>query len=416
MTSDNARTTNLNSEDRRPVLHEVYSSTTRTARLLSGLPLELESTHRQDRRERETRRDEDATERVRLGKKPYFINVSAEGKPYGLGVTVWNDALAKIVRGLDPSYIDIRQQPFHLMEILMKRLQEDFEYSDELNTTWLRTRVGNALSSYRHELIRLIQTNQDRPMWVSKRIWEKLVKLAGLEKFRIKSEQMRYANSCRRNKGRTGPLGEAGITERLRRQLLRSPTLDEVHEEMQRDKGYSGRSRKVPLSVYSRAAGDVEEGEIHGETPNENPSSNSSFPDNRAECPRIGNVSGNVSPISTPSADLPVTATSSHLQSVEVVASPIEDIILKQILESTRSPVGESADGKALIHTLQSQLDALRQRTVATSVQNCPATGAAAVDFQPSEDVQSMPVENDTLHEVTIAHVKFVADSSPTSW
>ena len=122
MTSKNARTTNLDPEDRWPAPREVYSSSTRTARLLSSLPLKLESAHCQDRRERETRRDEDATERVRLRKKPYLIHVSDEGRPYGLGVQVWNDALAKIVRGLDPSYIDIRQQPFHLMEILMKRL------------------------------------------------------------------------------------------------------------------------------------------------------------------------------------------------------------------------------------------------------------------------------------------------------
>ncbi|KAG0573401.1 hypothetical protein KC19_VG175600 [Ceratodon purpureus] len=43
--------------------------------------------------------------------------------------------------------------------------------------------------------------------------------------------------------GRTGPLGEVDITERLGERLGRTPAPDEVEEEMTRDKGYSGSSR-----------------------------------------------------------------------------------------------------------------------------------------------------------------------------
>ena len=99
----------------------------RTARLLSGLPLNLDSAQRQGRREREAEREEDAAHREQRGRNPHHVN--AEGKPYGLGITVWNDALAKVVRNLDPSYVDITEQPFHLMEVLLRRLEENFEYS-----------------------------------------------------------------------------------------------------------------------------------------------------------------------------------------------------------------------------------------------------------------------------------------------
>ena len=227
---------------------------TRTARLFCGLPMNQESCLRQERRTREIQREEDAAERTRSGKKPHHVNVNWEGKPYGLGVTTFNDALAKLVRGLDPSYVDIRQQPHHNMEILMSGLDDDFDYSAPLNPTYLRQRIGNALSSYRHEIMRLIQGEQERPPWVSETVWDKLVKLEGSEKFRTKSMQIKYANACRKNKGRTGPLGAAGITERLRQQLQCSPTADEIFEEMNRDKGYSGRSRRSSISQPPRSS------------------------------------------------------------------------------------------------------------------------------------------------------------------
>ena len=131
-------------------------------------------------------------------------------------------------------------------------MSEDFEYSAEINTPWLRGPVGNALSAYRHELIRMIQFEQERPIWVSEDVWLKLVKLEGSEKFKMKSEQMRFANSCRRSKGRTGPIGEIGIREKLRIQLGRSPEPQKLQDEMRRDKGYYGRphrTQKCRISV-----------------------------------------------------------------------------------------------------------------------------------------------------------------------
>ena len=108
------------------------------------------------------------------------------------------------------------------MEILLNRLSDDFDYSKSIDHAQLRQRIGTALSAYQHELIRLIQQSKPRPAWISETICEKLVKLESSNKFRQKSEQMRHANSCRRTKGRCGPLGEVGITERLRHHLGRS--------------------------------------------------------------------------------------------------------------------------------------------------------------------------------------------------
>lgn len=95
-------------------------------------------------------------QRVEIGHRPYFVHVNKEGKPYGLGISVRNDGLCKVVRGLDPSYIDIHHQPFHFMETLMQPLNDDFEYNNDINPKWLGLHTGNVLSSYRHELIKLI--------------------------------------------------------------------------------------------------------------------------------------------------------------------------------------------------------------------------------------------------------------------
>lgn len=215
-----------------PNVPNSVTSKRRKSRLPTSLILNRESVLRRNRRERAMEREEDAQRRESCGKKPYLIHVNSEGQAYGLGVSVWNDALSKVVRGLDPSYIDIRQQPCHLMDTLLKRLDEEFDYSDTVNSSWLRKRIGNALSSYRHELMKMIQAKETRPPWVSESVWEKLVKMSESEKYKRKSEAKRYANSCRRSYGRTGPIGEVGIIERLRKILGRSPAQDEIQVEM----------------------------------------------------------------------------------------------------------------------------------------------------------------------------------------
>ena len=78
------------------------SAAKRSNQLLSGLSLNPESVQRRERRARELEREEQGDHRESEGKKRHFVHVNPEGKPYGSGINVWNDALAKVVRGLDP--------------------------------------------------------------------------------------------------------------------------------------------------------------------------------------------------------------------------------------------------------------------------------------------------------------------------
>ena len=111
------------------------------------LQLKKESALRMDCRDREAERDMSMKRRLDEGNRPHFVHVNEEGRPYGLGITFWNKAVCKYVKGLDPSYIDIRQQPFYLIKTLMLRPLEDFEYSKHINLRWLRTRIGTNTSS-----------------------------------------------------------------------------------------------------------------------------------------------------------------------------------------------------------------------------------------------------------------------------
>ena len=219
---------------------------------LSPFSLSGELEARNDRRARLNQRRDSATRREEDGKKPFFLHANEEGRPYGYGIGAWNDALGKVVRGLDPSYIDIRHLPHYLMETLIQRLNDDFDFSHTMNPTWLRARIGGALSSYRHSLIKIIECEGPRPQWVSEVVWERLVKMHGTEKYKEKSEQMKYANACRRTKGRTGPIGIAGVEERLRQKLGRTPDPDELQAEVTRDKGYHRKSKakNQPAEVY----------------------------------------------------------------------------------------------------------------------------------------------------------------------
>ena len=72
-----------------------------------------------------------------------------------------------------------------------------------------------------------------------------------------KSEICSRANASRVNFGRTGPSGEVGVRERLRRKL-RSPDPEEINFEMARDKGYGGQS------AWKKVKGDVLQGGEHG--------------------------------------------------------------------------------------------------------------------------------------------------------
>ena len=83
-----------------------------------------------------------------------------------------------------------------------------------------------------------------KPEDVSDRTWRSLARQLESPATIRKAEICSRANASRVNFGRTGPSGEVGVRERLRRQLKRSPEPEEVRFEMARNKGYSGRSKR----------------------------------------------------------------------------------------------------------------------------------------------------------------------------
>ena len=398
----------------------------RTSRLLTGLQLKKESTLRQERRAREQEREEEATRREGRGLKRHFVNVSSEGKPYGTGINVWNDALAKLVRGLDPSYVDIRQQPFHLMEILLARLSEEFDYSETINPTWLKKRIGNALSSYRHELIRLIQARQAKPAWISEEIWSKLVKIESSEKFRQKSEQMRHANSCRRTKGRTGPIGEVGVTERLRHQLGRTPDPDEVLEEMHRDKGYSGRTRRRSVTESSKRPSDAENvvsDTLHQPSPREQTNLDESHQPEEVDAAEESTAPlkdsavpvDRASEVQEPEATQPDT-----LQQTDFAPSldtPLGRMIAKQVHELRTSPLGNTDEVKALIDTLLLQVEWLKRKEANTAIGDPVVRGGGALGVTDGTGnvgtTSTTAVHPEVIYETIFSGSLYVIHDSP---
>jgi hypothetical protein len=164
-------------------------------------------------------------------------------------VTTWNSELSKLVRGLDPLYNDIRNQPYNKMETLQERLDGSFEYSGRLNRKWLRKKIGDKLKAYRYEIMELIQNGSDCPRWLDGDIWDRMVKFEQSDKFKEKSQQMRMAVTKRKSLGRTGPKGEAGVKAMLRKRFGRSLDPEDIQQEMDRDKDYRGRQRKKTKSI-----------------------------------------------------------------------------------------------------------------------------------------------------------------------
>ena len=188
---------------------------------------------------------------------------------------------------------------------------------------------------------------------------------------------MKYANACRRSKGRTGPLGAVGIRERLRQQLGRSPDLDELDDEMRRDKRYPGRSRRKIVSPSSLP-------ESGGDGISEMSERPDSF--HILRCP--------LSPTNTPF--VPGTITSFNDEGIDntdctngtermdglprqmdVGPVSLATIVQKQISEIRNSSQGESEDGRSLVSTLEKQLlSMMRRSNSVNTVQGATSTPA----------------------------------------
>lgn len=159
----------------------------------------------------------------------------------------------KLCCALDPSVMDVRNQPHKPMMTLKKRLASKFEYSDDIDDDWLRGEIGRGVSTRRFQLMEMIRNGEQGPPGFDKDMWYNLERISADAKYKEKSQAMRHANSCRRTLGRTGPKGEMGIVEDLRERLGRSPDPDEIEDEMKRDKGYGGASIRKCRGLSRRA-------------------------------------------------------------------------------------------------------------------------------------------------------------------
>ena len=177
-------------------------------------------------------------------KKPFYLIMDQEGKPYGTGKPSWIAEINKLAKYFHPSCMHIRKQTYEDVQTFRDKLDENFEYSRPLNEDYLRALIDRAVTRKRGELVSFIKNNGEQPKHMDKQVWLRLKKLAISQQREQKLEQGRHANACRKVIGRTGKRGTDGIRKKLRLMLRRSPDPSEVDEELQRDKGFGGRKRK----------------------------------------------------------------------------------------------------------------------------------------------------------------------------
>jgi hypothetical protein len=227
-----------------------------------------ESALRRERKRRQVSREAEMERREKMGRKPHFLTVDDRGRPYGLGAKSWRAELNKMCSALDPSVMDVRNQPHKPMMTLKKRLASKFEYSADIDDDWLRGEIGRGVSTRRFQLMEMIRNGDQIPPGFDIDIWYNLQKISDDPKYKEKSEAMRHANSMRRTKGRTGPKGEMGIVEDLREHFGRSPDPDEIEDEMQRDKGYAGASSRKRKGLYAEESGPISKRSPHAPAQN----------------------------------------------------------------------------------------------------------------------------------------------------
>ena len=211
--------------------------------------LRSESEARAARKRRAVEREVALRQRQAEGKKPYYIMVSPSGTPYGDGMSAWKMELNKLCRALDPTIRDIRQQPHQKIQLLKKRLTDNFDYSGIISDRFILPLIGRRLSTIRHKIINEIKSQRPCPPGVKLEHWEKLKRYSESESYHRKSEAMKRANAGRQTLGRTGPGGEIGVRESLKVRFSRSPDPDEVRVEMSREKGYGGRKKQKLMKI-----------------------------------------------------------------------------------------------------------------------------------------------------------------------
>jgi hypothetical protein len=165
-------------------------------------------------------------------------------RPYGVGVNEWRKEVMLLSRKLDPAIGLISKQPHDALVEIADWIQESWEYSNPVKFEVVKEVIARGVSLRRAELWRKIRNSDPKPADVSDRTWRSLKRELQNPATIRKSQSCSKANASRMNFGRTGPSGEVGVRERLRKRLRRSPEPEEIRFEMARDKGYGGQSRR----------------------------------------------------------------------------------------------------------------------------------------------------------------------------
>lgn len=212
---------------------------------------------RRQRRHKQAAREADTARRERDGKKPFYITLDQDGVPYGSGRPMWMAEIQKLAVGLDPSCTHIKKQTYEDVSLFKERLNQNYEYSGELNEDYLRGLMGKAVTRKRRDLILFIRDGGSQPNHIDSGVWERLLKLEKSKQWEEKSQQGRHANACRKTINRTGNRGVNGVRENLRETLGRSPDPDEVYTEAHRPKG--SKKKKAKKETVSENWEDIAE-------------------------------------------------------------------------------------------------------------------------------------------------------------
>jgi hypothetical protein len=208
-----------------------------------------ESEKRRERRHAQVAREREGDRRRREGlPRNYMLVDKISGLPYGQGVSAWRKELHLLSRKLDPAVGNINHHPPSEVKEVMEWIEQTWEYSFPINEKFVKDVIARGVSLRRSSLWRRIRTGLPKPDDITDRTWRSLEKELQNPTTMRKAELCSLANAARSNFGRTGPSGEVGVRERLRKQFRRSPEPEEIAAEMARDKGYGGRSKRRKIA------------------------------------------------------------------------------------------------------------------------------------------------------------------------
>lgn len=204
-----------------------------------------ETARRRERRQAQALRVREGNRRKKEGRpRNYLLVDDYTGKPYGTGVGEWRKELMLLSRELDPAVGNINQQPEGVLLEIAEWIQHTWEYSAPVKFKFVKEVIARGVTLRRGDLFKMIKNKEPKPENLSDRSWRILGRLLESETTIRKSENCSRANASRAHFGRTGPSGEVGVRERLKRKLRRSLELEEISKEMARDKGYGGHSKR----------------------------------------------------------------------------------------------------------------------------------------------------------------------------